>query len=115
MDSTCPCCGEGEEDLEHFLRTCPELESPRKKNFVQFPRPLSALTTDQAESARYFREVFDWDLLRPLLQKKPTTTTTATFYFLLGPFLAHFLGSSGAPLGLLPGPPPQGPPGARAR
>jgi hypothetical protein len=28
-DSTCPRCGEEEEDLEHVLRTCPELESPR--------------------------------------------------------------------------------------
>jgi ribonuclease HI len=33
-DSTCPRCGEEEEDLEHVLRAFPELESPRRKNFV---------------------------------------------------------------------------------
>jgi hypothetical protein len=32
-DSMCPRHGE-EEDLEHILRACPELESPRRKNFV---------------------------------------------------------------------------------
>jgi hypothetical protein len=36
-DSTCPRCGE-EEDLDHVLRACPELESPRRRNFVQVPR-----------------------------------------------------------------------------
>jgi hypothetical protein len=35
-DSTCPCCGEEEEDLEHILRACPKLESARRRNFVQF-------------------------------------------------------------------------------
>jgi hypothetical protein len=38
----CSCCGEEEEDLEHVLRACPELESPRRRNFVQVPPPLSA-------------------------------------------------------------------------
>jgi hypothetical protein len=52
-DSTCPCCGE-KEDLEHVLRACPEL--------VQVPPPLSALSTDQVELARFFWEVFNWDL-----------------------------------------------------
>jgi hypothetical protein len=28
-DSTCPRCGEVEEDLEHVLSLCPELESPK--------------------------------------------------------------------------------------
>jgi hypothetical protein len=37
-DSTCPHCGEEEEDLEHVLRACPKLESPRRRNFVQVPR-----------------------------------------------------------------------------
>jgi hypothetical protein len=37
-DSTYPRCGEEEEDLEHILRACPELESPRRRNFVQVPR-----------------------------------------------------------------------------
>jgi hypothetical protein len=37
-DSTCPCCREEEEDLEHVLRACPELESPRRRNFVRIPR-----------------------------------------------------------------------------
>ena len=59
-DSTCPRCGEEEEDLEHVLRTCPELESPRRRNFVQVPPPLSAMSTDQVEVARFFREVFEW-------------------------------------------------------
>jgi hypothetical protein len=60
-DCMCPCCGEEEEDLKHILRTCPELESPRRRNFVQVPPPLSAMLTDQVEVARFFREVFDWD------------------------------------------------------
>jgi hypothetical protein len=58
-DSTCPRCGE-EEDLEHVLRACAELESPRRRNFVQVPPPLSAMLTDQMEVARFFREVFEW-------------------------------------------------------
>jgi hypothetical protein len=33
-DSTCPRCGDEEEDLEHVLRACLELENP----FVQVPR-----------------------------------------------------------------------------
>jgi hypothetical protein len=39
-DSMCPRCGEEEEDLEHILRACPKLESPRRWNFVQVPPPL---------------------------------------------------------------------------
>jgi hypothetical protein len=54
-DSTCPHCGE-EEDLEHVLRACPELESPRRRNFVQVPPPLSTMSADQVEVARFFRE-----------------------------------------------------------
>jgi hypothetical protein len=61
-DSTYPHCGEEEEDLEHVVRACPELESTRRRNFVQVPPPLSAMSTDQAETAQYFREVFNWDL-----------------------------------------------------
>jgi hypothetical protein len=60
-DSTCPCCGEEEEDLEHILRACPKLESPRRRNFVQVLLPLSAMSTDQVEVARIFREVFEWE------------------------------------------------------
>jgi hypothetical protein len=60
-DSTCSCCAEEEEDLDHVLRACPELESPRRRNFVQVPLPLSAMSTDQVEVARFFREVFKWD------------------------------------------------------
>jgi hypothetical protein len=60
MDSTCPRCGEEEEDLEHVLRECPELESPGRRNFVQVPPPLSAMSTDQVEVARFFREVYQW-------------------------------------------------------
>jgi hypothetical protein len=46
--------------LEHILRACPELKSPRRRNFVQIPLPLSAMATDQVEVARFFREVFEW-------------------------------------------------------
>jgi hypothetical protein len=63
-DFTCTCCGE-EEDLEHILRLCPELESPRRRNFVQVPPPLSVMSTDQANKAQYFQEVFAWDPPRP--------------------------------------------------
>jgi hypothetical protein len=62
-DFTCPHCREEKEDLEHFLRACPELESPRRRNFMQVPLPLSAMLADYIEMARYFREVFNWDLL----------------------------------------------------
>jgi hypothetical protein len=54
----CPCCGE-KDDLEHVLKACPELESPRKRNFVQVSPLLSAMATDQVETVRFFREVFD--------------------------------------------------------
>jgi hypothetical protein len=56
-DSMGPRCGEEKEDLEHVLRTCPELESPRKRNIVQVPLPLSVMTMDQADAARYFWKV----------------------------------------------------------
>jgi hypothetical protein len=66
-DSTCPRCGEEEEDLEHILRACSELGSPRKKNFLRVSPPLSAMIMDQVETARFFREVYDWDLPQPTL------------------------------------------------
>jgi hypothetical protein len=47
--------------LEHIVRACPELESPRRRNFVHVPLPLSAMATDQVEVARFFQEVFKWD------------------------------------------------------
>jgi hypothetical protein len=59
-DYMCPRCGEEEEDLEHVLRACPKLESPRKRNFVQVLPPLSAMLTDQVNVARFFLEVFEW-------------------------------------------------------
>jgi hypothetical protein len=62
----CPRCQEEEGDLEHVLRACPELESPRRRNFVQVPLPLSAMSTDQAEVARFFREVYNRDLQQPI-------------------------------------------------
>jgi hypothetical protein len=58
--STCPCCGE-DEDLEHVLRACPELESPRRRKFVQVRPPLSAMSTDQVDVALFFQEVFEWE------------------------------------------------------
>jgi hypothetical protein len=57
-DSMCPRCREEEEDLEHVLRACPELESPRRRNFVQVY--CAAMSTDQVEVARFFREVYGW-------------------------------------------------------
>jgi hypothetical protein len=48
--------------LEHILKAFPELESPRIRHSVQVPPPLSAMSTDQAETAWFFREVFNWDL-----------------------------------------------------
>jgi hypothetical protein len=62
MDSTCPRCREEEADLGHILRTCPELESPRRRNLLHVPSPLSFMTTDEADAAQYFRKAFDWDL-----------------------------------------------------
>jgi hypothetical protein len=47
--------------LEYVLRACLELESPRRSNFVQVPPPLSVMSTDQVELARFFREVFEWE------------------------------------------------------
>jgi hypothetical protein len=43
------------------------LESPRRRNFVQAAPPLSAMSTDQAETARFFWEVYYWDLPQPTL------------------------------------------------
>jgi hypothetical protein len=61
VDSMCPHSGEEDEDLEHVLTTCPKLESPKRRNFVQISPPLSAMSTDQVEVARFFQEVFEWD------------------------------------------------------
>jgi hypothetical protein len=33
---------------------------PRRRNFVQVPPLLSAMSTDQVEVARFFREVYEW-------------------------------------------------------
>jgi hypothetical protein len=49
----CIRCGE-EEDLEHILRVCPELESPRRRNFVQVLPLLSVMMTNQAETVQFF-------------------------------------------------------------
>jgi hypothetical protein len=65
-DSLWPRCGE-EDDLKQVLRACPELENPRKRNFMQVLPPLLTIARDQVETARFFREVFDWDLPRPTL------------------------------------------------
>jgi hypothetical protein len=43
---TCPQCGEEEENLEHIMKMCPELKSPKRRNFVQVPPPLLFMTTD---------------------------------------------------------------------
>jgi hypothetical protein len=59
-DSMCPRCGE--EDMEHVLRMCQELKSPRTRNLMQVPPLLSVLTSDQADVARYFRKFFNLDL-----------------------------------------------------
>jgi hypothetical protein len=60
-DSMCSHCGEEREDLEHVLRVCPELESPRRRNFVRVPLPLAVMSTDQVEVVRFFRQVFEWE------------------------------------------------------
>jgi hypothetical protein len=57
--------------LEHILRACPELESPRRRNFVQVPPPLTVMSTDQV--ARFFREVFEWE---PQDRSPPTNKQT---------------------------------------
>jgi hypothetical protein len=41
------------------------MESPRRRNFVQVLPPLSAMKKDQVEVARFFQEVYDWDLPQP--------------------------------------------------
>jgi hypothetical protein len=51
-----------QETLEHVLQRCPNLEIPRKRNFVQVSPPLSVMLTDQVDAAQYFQEVFDLDL-----------------------------------------------------
>jgi hypothetical protein len=64
-DSTYPRCGEEEEDLEQVLRACPQLESPRRRNFVQVPPRILAMTMNQVEVAQFFREVYNLDLPPP--------------------------------------------------
>jgi hypothetical protein len=66
-DSTCPHCGEVEEDLEHVLRMCWNWRAQGEKKFVQVPLPLSVMMTDQAGAVRYFPEVLDRDLPQPPL------------------------------------------------
>jgi hypothetical protein len=46
--------------MEHVLRACLKLESPRRRNFVLVPPPLSAMSTSQVEVAQFFREVYEW-------------------------------------------------------
>jgi hypothetical protein len=55
-DSICPLCGQEKEDLEEVLHTYPELESPRRRNFVQVPPSLLVMSTDQADVVQFFRE-----------------------------------------------------------
>jgi hypothetical protein len=64
--------------LEHVLRACPKLESPRRRNFVQVHPLLLAMTTDQVEVTRFFREVYNWDLQQTKTAITTTTTSTTT-------------------------------------
>jgi hypothetical protein len=40
----------------------PGIREPEEKELCASPLLLSVMTTNQADAARYFREVFDWDL-----------------------------------------------------
>jgi hypothetical protein len=40
----------------------PGVGKPQEKELCAGLLPLSIMTTDQVDAARYFREVFDWDL-----------------------------------------------------
>jgi hypothetical protein len=42
----------------------PGIGEPEEKELCADPPPLSVMTTDQADVAWFFREVFDWDLPR---------------------------------------------------
>jgi hypothetical protein len=57
------------EDLEHILR----------RNFEQVPVPLSAMSTDQVEVSRFFREVYDLDLPRPIPHKQQQPTDKVSY------------------------------------
>jgi hypothetical protein len=39
----------------------PRVGEPQDKELCAGPPPLSAMSTDQVEVARFFREVFEWD------------------------------------------------------
>ena len=41
-DKTCKLCGTGEEDLEHFLVKCPELERKRDPEIMEMELPMTS-------------------------------------------------------------------------
>ena len=41
-DKTCKLCGEEEEDLEHFLIRCPELEGKRNPEIIEGGLPMTS-------------------------------------------------------------------------
>jgi hypothetical protein len=59
-DSTCPLCGGGG-GLGARPEGVPRAGEPGEKELCTVPPPLSAMSTDQVEVARFFREVFEWE------------------------------------------------------
>jgi hypothetical protein len=48
--------------LRARLEDMPGVGEPQEKELCAAPPPLSVMTTDQADAARYLREVFNWVL-----------------------------------------------------
>ena len=53
--SCCPRCGEGDEDLDHFIRSCPATSGARLTAFGGVQPELDVLTEDVVAVARYLR------------------------------------------------------------
>jgi hypothetical protein len=65
VDSTCPCSGGGGGGFKAHPEGVPRVGEPQEKELCAGPPPLSAMSTDQVEVARFFREVFDCNHPRP--------------------------------------------------
>ena len=53
-DKTCKLCGTGEEDLEHFLVKCPELERKRDPEIMEMELPM---TSEEKTSHTLFKNM----------------------------------------------------------
>ena len=51
-DKTCKLCGEEEEDLEHFLIRCPELERKRNPEIIEVGLPMTSEEKQPAYSSK---------------------------------------------------------------